>query len=455
MFQALFGTSGAHLSYNRMSIGANDFALSYYSLDDVAEDLTLANFNIDRDRYILIPYIKEAMKINPDIKIWASPWTPPFWMKINNHYASRAARAGSNRPAGISDAGVNPDERKKNGGISGVLGLPSAGENGLYYTATGAPDFPFALMMRGFNEKKSEEKSSSPATRPDYNGMDPMQNNADMNTAFRMTTGYLGAYANYFVKFIKAYSEEGIKISGVHPQNEPLANQVFPSCVWRAEDLTLFVGKYLGPAIEAAGLDTYIGYGTINNADPNYVRTALNDPDAKKYIKTVGFQWAGKDAIGVIGQEYPDMKFIMTEQECGNGENTWGYAEYAWRLMKHYFSKGVTIYDYWNMILPTNYTSKWGWKQNSMISIDKEKGEIIYNPEFYVMKHLGHYLQPNAVLLKTADSEPILAFENPDKSIAIMAANIYDTPKDLTISIDGKCIAIQLPAHSFHSILWK
>jgi glucosylceramidase len=71
----------------RIPMGASDYALSYYSLNDTPEDFSMRNFNIDRDRYILIPYVKEALKIRPDLTLWGSPWTPPAWMKVNNHYS--------------------------------------------------------------------------------------------------------------------------------------------------------------------------------------------------------------------------------------------------------------------------------------------------------------------------------------------------------------------------------
>lgn len=83
----LFSKEGVNFTLYRMPLGSNDYSLSYYSYNDVPEDFEMKNFNIDRDRYILIPYIKEAKKINPDLKIWASPWSPPAWMKVNNHYA--------------------------------------------------------------------------------------------------------------------------------------------------------------------------------------------------------------------------------------------------------------------------------------------------------------------------------------------------------------------------------
>lgn len=86
----LSSKEGINFNLCRMPLGSNDYSLSYYSYKDVPEDFEMKNFNIDRDRYILIPYIKKALSVNPNLKIWASPWSPPAWMKVNNHYAMGA-----------------------------------------------------------------------------------------------------------------------------------------------------------------------------------------------------------------------------------------------------------------------------------------------------------------------------------------------------------------------------
>lgn len=52
----------------------------------------MQSFSIDHDRETLIPFILSAKKLNPQLSIWASPWCPPAWMKINGHYASRYQR---------------------------------------------------------------------------------------------------------------------------------------------------------------------------------------------------------------------------------------------------------------------------------------------------------------------------------------------------------------------------
>lgn len=82
-------TEGLKYNLCRMPIGANDYAVNWYSLNETDGDFEMKNFNIERDKTILIPYIKSALKFRPDLKIWASPWSPPTWMKTNKHYANK------------------------------------------------------------------------------------------------------------------------------------------------------------------------------------------------------------------------------------------------------------------------------------------------------------------------------------------------------------------------------
>jgi glucosylceramidase len=90
VLRALFDPKdGLKFTLCRIPVGANDYARNWYSLDDSAGDFEMKYFSIDRDRKILIPYIKEAMKYQPALKLWASPWSPPVWMKTNKHYANK------------------------------------------------------------------------------------------------------------------------------------------------------------------------------------------------------------------------------------------------------------------------------------------------------------------------------------------------------------------------------
>src|SRR4029077_10703163 len=77
-------TDGAHFVMGRIPIGASDYALQRYTDDETAGDTSLASFSISRDMMYLIPYVKAAQAVNGSIRFWASPWTPPTWMKTNS-----------------------------------------------------------------------------------------------------------------------------------------------------------------------------------------------------------------------------------------------------------------------------------------------------------------------------------------------------------------------------------
>jgi glucosylceramidase len=89
LLQELFGTASNAIgvSYLRVSIGASDLDAAPFSYDDMPSgqtDLTLARFSLSPDQTALIPILKEILAINPTLKIIASPWSPPVWMKDNN-----------------------------------------------------------------------------------------------------------------------------------------------------------------------------------------------------------------------------------------------------------------------------------------------------------------------------------------------------------------------------------
>ena len=82
----LFTTNGdgIGLSFMRIPMGASDIALSVYSYDDQTvgtTDLALADFSIAHDQAYIIPLIKQAKALNPQMKLMANPWSPPGWMK--------------------------------------------------------------------------------------------------------------------------------------------------------------------------------------------------------------------------------------------------------------------------------------------------------------------------------------------------------------------------------------
>lgn len=376
VMHALFHPEGEQrFSICRLPIGASDYALDWYSLNEQDGDYAMEHFSIERDRQMLIPYIKEALALNPDLKLFASPWSPPTWMKFPKSYN--------------------------------------------YGTLRWEPEI-------------------------------------------------LEAYALYFVKFVEAYRAEGITIHQVHVQNEVVADQKFPSCVWTGEQLRIFIRDYLGPAFARYNLDTEIWLGTINAPEPwdewlkkkstdydAFASVVLSDPEAYKYVQGVGYQWAGKHAIQRTVQSYPELRYMQTENECGDGENTWFYAKYIFNLYQHYFMNGVNAYIYWNMLLEPRGRSTWGWEQNSMLTIDPAVGQAVRNPEYYVMKHFSRFTSPGAVRvgLKGPWSGNAVAFKGTDGRITLVISNPFDEQRTLNLNSNSSLHSFVLAPQSFHTIV--
>jgi glucosylceramidase len=378
---------GANFTVCRLPLGANDFSRDWYSHNETDGDFEMKNFSIDNDRETLIPFIKNALKYNPGIRLWASPWSPPVWMKENKHYACKP----------LND-----------------------------------PYFDLSYS----------------------NGLLPEQERAEGMNMFIMEDVYLKAYALYFAKFIEAYRAENIQISMVMPQNEFNSCQPFPSCTWQSSALNRFVGHYLGPKMKELGVE--LMFGTMERPNSALVDTLLQDAESSRHITGVGFQWAGKEAIGTIHEKYPNLKLYQTEQECGNGRNDWRGCCYSWNLLKQYMNNGVNVYEYWNISLEEGGMSRWGWRQNSLITVNKEDKTYKFTYEYYLLKHVSHYVMPGAQLLPVSGSfNNLLAFRNTDGSCVLVVQNEKEIETEKVFRIGKKVFRVSLKPNSFNSILLK
>jgi glucosylceramidase len=91
LLQELFGSgnNAISVSYIRISIGASDLDSAPFSYNDLPSgqtDLNLEKFSLAPNKNDVIPMLKEILAINPNIKIIATPWSPPVWMKDNNSF---------------------------------------------------------------------------------------------------------------------------------------------------------------------------------------------------------------------------------------------------------------------------------------------------------------------------------------------------------------------------------
>lgn len=408
IFKELYTPAGGNFTIGRMPLGANDFSLDWYSYDETDKDFEMKDFSVSHDEQTLIPFIQAALAYNPNLKLWASPWCPPSWMKVNKHYACSASIVWTRR---MKSPQNKPAEEKINAN-------------------------PLRFRMHPVENNLSEDKQIKEGT-----------------DGFIQDEAYLKAYALYFGKFIDAYKEHGINISMVMPQNEPNSAQPYPSCCWTYKGLSNFI-KYLGPEMNKRNVEIYAG--TVERPNPALVDTLLTDSVCSTYIKGCGFQWAGKDALPAIRNKYPHLSYYQTEQECGNGLNNWEGAMHSWDLMRYYLENGVNTYMYWNTSLMEGGVSRWGWCQNSLITVNDSTKTFTYTPEYYILKHVSHYVQPTAKRIKTGGNYTnVLAFINEGGSIPVITANPSDKEYAISLMVNNEPITVNLPARSINTLLIK
>jgi glucosylceramidase len=275
---------------------------------------------------------------------------------------------------------------------------------------------------------------------------------------FKMEEKYLDCYARYFSRFITTYREHGVNVSEVHPQNEPVADQKFPSCVWTGEQLCEFIGGHLGPVLARENPGTEVWLGTMNTDDyQGMFLPTLADKTARRYLRGVGLQWAGKGVAHRLRQQHPDLPVWQTENECGNGTNSWAYAHKVFDLIVHYLGAGCSGYVYWNLVLPPGGQSSWGWLQNTLITVDPDTGRWTLNPEYYVMRHFSTHIRPGARRIPLAGTwaGASVAYFNSDGSLAVVSHNPTKEARVLSIKLAEHEVEMELPALSFNTLVWE
>lgn len=138
---------------------------------------------------------------------------------------------------------------------------------------------------------------------------------------------------------------------------------------------------------------------------------------------------------------------------CGNSENDWSALENTWNAVVHCFNNGVDSYIYWNMVLNETCKSWWDWAQNTLIIIDRKTGQVRYTDEYYLMKHLSHFVQPGSRLLKVSDGKNTLAFRSHDGKVVVVAYNPEEQERSCSFKVGSKYIRVILKGKSINTIV--
>jgi len=354
----------------RTTIHSCDYSDELYTYDSVAGDRELKHFSIEHDLKYRIPFIKRALETaKGNLKLFASPWSPPGWMKDNN----------------------------------------------------------------------------------------------DMLYGGKLKPEYYQTWADYFVKYFKAYQAAGIPMWGLTVQNEPMATQVWESCIFTAEEEKNFVRDYLGPTLEKNGLSDLKIMIWDHNRGLMYQRAevAYEDPKASKYIWGMGFHWyAGGhyDNVRMVHDAYPDKHLLYTEAGI---DGSWKSAMDIARNVIMDLNNWTTGYQVWNLVLdqdgnPHHAGGGEPRSKSNIITANTETGEVILNPPHYAFGHFSKFIKPGAKRIAcTSSSDDIIttAFINPDGQIAVVLHSLVTHGQIFQIWVQGRVLKLGCPPEGIMTVL--
>ena len=359
--------SGIALGFMRVPMGASDFSLRHYSYDDMprgATDSALRQFSIAPDRAEKLPMIKHALAINPAIKIMASPWSPPGWMKTTD---------------------------------SLVMGT-----------------------------------------------LQPL---------------FYDSFAEYFVKFIRAYEGEGIPIYAISLQNEPnFEPDTYPGMRLTPAVRARLIGHHVGPRFARAGIRTLIWEWDHNWDLPEQPLDVLADTAARRFIQGVAWHCYGGDvsAQSTVHNRYPDKDTWFSE--CSGGEwapkfedNLLWFVNTLIISGTRNWARGVLL---WNLALDEKHGPHLGGCGDcrGVVTIDIAKRAYTRNEEYYALAHASKFVVPGARRIYSAGGDSTLthvAFQNPaEASLVVIVLNSAATARKFAVTARGREFSYELPRAS-------
>lgn len=455
LMEELFGAEGANFSLTRTHIGSCDFSVEgRYSYAPEAGDTDLASFTIAPDLegfdpgrypgiqdpdYDLLPMIQEALAIKAaqhdrELRIIASAWTAPPWMKDNEAWW-----------------------------------VPGSEENNWQGDA---------------GDLKPE---------------------------------HVGTYAEYLLRYLDAYAEQGVGIWGLTPVNEPHGNGGnWESMHFSPQSQNEFVQRYLGPGLKSGPhADTRIlVFDQNRDGAEEWADVIFADPRSKDHVYGLAVHWYAstvkvyEDVFDRIHAKHPEFAIVHTEgcidnlgnpapggiedpegfQESGWFQDdafwwnpnatdwaytaTWagpGVVDHPMYTPVHRYARNIIVsLDHWvtgwvdwNVVLdrdggPNHVGNFCG----APVMIDTETQEIHYTPVYHVLKQFSRTIRPGDRAVRTRkaldgldpDALHACATLNDTGLLSVQLLNTTKDPLPFSLQIGDRFASLELPANSVQTV---
>ncbi|PYY18187.1 MAG: hypothetical protein DMG60_09250 [Acidobacteria bacterium] len=369
LLNELFSAKEMGLSVCRICIGASDYSRNVFSYDEGAPDPELTRFSIAHDREYILPVLRAAREVNPQLFLLGSPWSPPGWMKDNNS------------------------------------------------------------MLGGTLRRR-----------------------------------YMKTYADYIVKFLQAYSAEGVEVNAVTPQNEVDTDQDsrMPACLFPQEAEVQYVGEMLGPAIERAGLKTKIWLLDHNYNLWGRAICELDDQKVSRITKSIA--WHGylgsPELVRKVAAAHPDAEMYWTEggPDITDPKYLTDWSKWS-RTFTGILRNGMRCIIAWNVALDEQGKPNIGpFPCGGVVTVHSGSHEVMRSGQYWGFAHFSRHIQRGAVVIDSqAEASGInhVAVANPDSSYALVLTNAGNSAQDIEIRFGKLATRVTLASDSIATLNWQ
>lgn len=271
---------------------------------------------------------------------------------------------------------------------------------------------------------------------------------------------YFETYANYFVKYIKAYENEGITIDAITIQNEPYHDGNNPSMYMEPTDQALFIKDHLGPAFKAANIDTKIVIWDHNADNTWYATSILDDAEANPYIDGSAFHlYNGSiNNLSTVHNAHPDKNLYFTEQWVGVNSDfdenlLWHTRELIVGATRNWCR---TVLE-WNLASnPSLEPHTQGGCTECLGALTIDGNNVQRNVAYYIIAHASKFVRPGShrIASNYSDELPNVAFKTPDGNIVVIVVNNTEIDKSFNIKTPGESVSTSLKAGAVGTYVW-
>lgn len=321
-------------------------------------------------------------------------------------------------------------------------------------------EYILPLIKEAMKKEKELSLLASPWSPPAF-----MKTNGAMNYGGKLKKEYYQMWADMIARYVTEYGKEGVKISRLTVQNEPMATQSWDSCLYTALEEQEFACGYLRKALDETGnVDVKINIWDHNKECAlDRALETLGTEEAMEKIDGVAFHWYTGDhfeALQELRRQFPEKELIFSEGCVEYSrfatDNQVAHAEmYAHDIIGD-FNAGMNGYIDWNIYLNDkggpNHVGNFC---DAPVMCDTENDTIDIKLSYYYIGHFSRFVKRGAkriLVSRFTDKVEATGFLNPDGEKVIVLLNRTDEEQKFAFGEGQESCELKMAVHSIMTV---